>query len=36
VITGEDPNSSAGESGVTDVHSASPDVSSEGTPYSDW
>ena len=36
VITGEDPNSSAGESGVTDVHSASPDTSSEGTPYSDW
>jgi general secretion pathway protein G len=36
VITGEDPNSSAGESGVTDVHSASQDVSSEGTPYSQW
>jgi len=36
VITGDDPNSSAGESGVTEVHSASPDVSSEGTPYSDW
>ena len=36
VITSEDPNSSASESGVTDVHSASPDISSEGTPYSDW
>ena len=36
VITGEDPNSSGGETGVTDVHSASQDVSSEGTPYSEW
>jgi general secretion pathway protein G len=36
VITGEDPNSSNGEQGVTDVHSASTDVSSEGTPYSEW
>ena len=36
VTTGEDPNSSAGEQGVTDVHSASADVSSEGTPYSEW
>jgi len=36
VITGEDPNSSDGEQGVIDVHSASTDVSSEGTPYSEW
>lgn len=36
VITGEDPNSSGGETGVTDVHSASQDVSSEGTSYSQW
>jgi general secretion pathway protein G len=36
VVTGEDPNSTSGESGVTDLHSASTDVSSEGTPYSDW
>jgi general secretion pathway protein G len=36
VITGEDPNSSDGEQGVTDVHSASTDVSSEGTHYSEW
>jgi general secretion pathway protein G len=36
ITTGEDPNSSSGESGVTDVHSASTDTSSEGTPYSEW
>ena len=36
VITGEDPNSSSGETGVTDVRSASPDASTEGTPYSEW
>ena len=36
VITGEDPNSSTDETGVTDVHSASQDTSSEGTPYSQW
>lgn len=36
VTTGEDPNSSGGEQGVTDVHSASSDVSSEGTPYNEW
>ena len=34
--SGDDPNSSSGEQGVTDVHSASSDVSSEGTPYSEW
>jgi len=36
VTTGEDVNSTTGEQGVTDVHSASPDISSEGTPYSEW
>lgn len=36
LTTGEDPNSSSGEQGVVDVHSASPDVSSEGTRYADW
>ena len=36
VTTGEDPNSSSGEQGVVDVHSASADTSSEGTPYSEW
>ena len=33
---GEDPNSTAGEQGVVNVHSASSDTSSEGTPYSEW
>jgi general secretion pathway protein G len=36
VTTGDDPTSGAGEQGVTDVHSASSDVSSEGTPYNEW
>jgi len=36
VATGDDPNSTTSEQGVTDVHSASGDVSSEGTPYSEW
>jgi len=34
--SGDDPNSSSSEQGVIDVHSTSGDVSSEGTPYSDW
>jgi general secretion pathway protein G len=36
VTTGDDPNSSSGEQGVTNVHSSSGDVSSEGTAYSEW
>jgi len=36
VETGEDPNSTSGEQGVTNVRSASPDTSSEGTLYSEW
>jgi len=36
VSTGEDPNSLEGAQGVTDVHSASADTSTEGTPYSEW
>lgn len=36
ITTGEDPNSTKGEQGVTDVHSSSTDTSSEGTPYSEW
>ncbi|MBA3515691.1 MAG: prepilin-type N-terminal cleavage/methylation domain-containing protein [Pyrinomonadaceae bacterium] len=36
VESGEDPNSTSGEQGVINVHSASSDVSSEGTPYSEW
>jgi general secretion pathway protein G len=34
--TGDDPNSSEGGQGVTDVHSGSPEISTEGTPYSEW
>jgi general secretion pathway protein G len=34
--TGDDPNSTEGGQGVTDVHSASPETSTEGTPYSEW
>jgi general secretion pathway protein G len=36
ITTGEDPNSTEGDQGIVDVHSASSDVSSEGTPYSEW
>ena len=36
VSTGEDPNSMDGQQGITDVHSSSAEVSSEGTPYSQW
>jgi general secretion pathway protein G len=36
IVTGEDPYSTEGGSGVTDVHSSSGDVSTEGTPYSEW
>jgi len=36
VIVGEDPNLPGGTQGVVDVRSASGDISSEGTPYSDW
>jgi general secretion pathway protein G len=36
VTLGEDPNSSEGDQGVIDVHSASSDISTEGTPYSEW
>jgi hypothetical protein len=36
ITTGEDPNSLEGQSGVTDVHSASAEVSTEGTPYNEW
>lgn len=33
---GTDPNSSSDDQGVINVHSSSPDTSSEGTLYSDW
>ena len=36
VVTGDDPYSSEGGTGITDVKSAAPDVSSEGSPYSEW
>ena len=36
ITTGEDPTSSEGQQGMTDVHSASAEVSTEGTPYSEW
>ncbi len=35
-VTGDDPSSTSGEQGVTDLHSASPEVSSDGRPYSEW
>src|SRR6266404_890572 len=36
IATVDDPYSTQGGTGITDVHSASGDVSSEGTPYSEW
>ena len=33
---GEDPFSSEGGSGIRDIHSASSEVSTEGTPYNQW
>ena len=36
VVTGDDPNSDSGEQGVTDIHSASAEVGSDGRPYSEW
>jgi general secretion pathway protein G len=36
VIMGPDTNSAEGGQGVVDVRSASTDLSSEGTPYSEW
>ncbi|HVS20535.1 MAG TPA: prepilin-type N-terminal cleavage/methylation domain-containing protein [Pyrinomonadaceae bacterium] len=36
IVTGDDPNSTEGGSGVTDVHSSSGEVSTAGTPYSEW
>jgi general secretion pathway protein G len=34
--TGEDPYSADGTSGLTDVHSSSGEVSTDGRPYSEW
>src|SRR5215510_13327254 len=36
VTTGEDPNSLTGEQGITDVHSSSAEISTQGNPYSEW
>jgi len=36
ITTGEDVNSTEGQSGMTDIHSSSAEVSTEGTPYSEW
>jgi general secretion pathway protein G len=36
LTTGEDPNSLEGAQGVTDVHSASAETSTEGNAYSEW
>jgi len=35
-VMGEDANSIDGGQGITDVHSGSPDKSSEGTQYNEW
>ncbi|HYJ86353.1 MAG TPA: prepilin-type N-terminal cleavage/methylation domain-containing protein [Pyrinomonadaceae bacterium] len=36
VTSGDDPSSTSGEQGIVNVHSASADISTEGTPYSEW
>src|SRR5713226_1144180 len=36
IVTGDDPYSTEGGTGVTDVHSSSAETSTEGTPYSEW
>lgn len=36
IAIGDDPYSTQAGQGITDVHSASSDLSSEGTPYSEW
>jgi general secretion pathway protein G len=36
IVTGDDPYSTEGGTGITDVHSSSSEVSTSGTPYSEW
>jgi general secretion pathway protein G len=36
IVTGEDPYSTEGGSGIIDVHSSSGETSTEGTAYSEW
>ena len=35
-VMGQDPNSSEGGQGIVDVHSTSTELSTDGTPYSEW
>jgi hypothetical protein len=35
-VSGDDPNSMSGETGIIDLHSSSAEISTEGTPYSEW
>ena len=35
-VMGEDPNSTDGGQGLTDIRSSSAETSSEGTPYTQW
>ena len=36
IVTGDDPYSAEGGSGVIDIHSSSGETSTEGTAYSEW
>src|ERR1041384_5775502 len=36
IDTGDDPYSTEGGTGVTNVHSSASEVSTDGTPYSEW
>jgi general secretion pathway protein G len=36
LTTGEDPGLMEGGTGITDIHSSSTDISTEGTPYNEW
>ncbi len=36
IVTGDDPYSTEGGTGVIDVHSSSSEVSTEGSPYAEW
>ena len=36
IETGDDPYSTESSSGVTNVHSSASEVSTDGTPYSEW
>ena len=36
IVTGEDPYSTEGGSGITDLHSSSGETSLDGRPYSEW